>query len=88
MLHGIGGRTVAEAMERLSAREAQLWSAYRRRHGSLNAMQRADHNAGLLASLYANSHRKPGSPAFQVDDFTRFHDEHPIDLDQAMESWR
>ncbi|MNM24923.1 hypothetical protein D3C81_353630 [compost metagenome] len=87
MLNGIGGRTIAEAQERLCARETQLWSSYRARHGGFNFMQRADYNAGLLASLYANAHRAKGAPAYQISDFTRFIDQQPISLEQAMANW-
>ncbi|AOX63624.1 MULTISPECIES: phage tail assembly protein T [Stenotrophomonas] len=87
MLNGIGGETIAVAKERLSAREVRLWAAYRERHGGLNPMMRADWNAGLLASLFANSKRKPSAPAFQVTDFLRYQKAEPIGLEEAMASW-
>lgn len=87
MLNGIGGETIAVAMECLSTREVQLWQAYRERHGSLNPMVRADWNAGVLASLYANSKRGKATPPFKVTDFTRYHNEQPIGLDEAIASW-
>ena len=87
MLNGIGGATIAEAKECLSAREVSLWAAYRERHGGLNPMTRADWNAGLLASIYANSKRKPSAPAFQVTDFLRHQKAEPIALEEAMASW-
>ncbi|MFK3846606.1 hypothetical protein [Stenotrophomonas sp. NPDC078853] len=87
MLNGIGGATIAEAMECLSAREVQLWTAYRRRHGGLNPMSRADWNTGLLASLFANSKRGKSTAPFKTTDFIRFQDEKPISLDEAIASW-
>ena len=87
VLNGIGGRTIAEAKERLAISEYQLWTAYRAKHGSLNPMQRADYNAGMLASLYANSHRKQGAPAFNVWEFTRWQDGGPVSLDRATKEW-
>lgn len=86
-MNGIGGRTVAEAKERLAAREVMLWQAYRDRHGSLNALQRADYNAGLLASIYANSKRRSGQAPFDPYDFTRFQEQKPVSLEQAMANW-
>lgn len=50
-------------------------------------MTRADWNAGLLASIYANSKRKPSAPAFQVTDFLRHQKAEPIALEEAMASW-
>lgn len=87
MLNGIGGRTIAEAKECLSAREVQLWSVYRSKNGGLNPMQRADYNAGLQSMLFANANRGKATPAFRIWDFTRFQDEAPIGLDEAMSSW-
>lgn len=50
-------------------------------------MQRADYNAGLLASLYANAHRQRGAPGYQIADFARFIDQQPISLERAMADW-
>ena len=50
-------------------------------------MMRADWNTGLLASLFANSKRKPSAPAFQVTDFLRHQKAEPIGLEEAMASW-
>lgn len=51
MLHGIGGRTIAEAKERLTYREALDWIAYLRKRGTLHTGMRLEAGFALLASL-------------------------------------
>ena len=50
VLHGIGGRTIAEAKQRMSHREARQWFEYIRRRGSLNAGLRVEASIALLAT--------------------------------------
>lgn len=54
VLHGIGGRTIAEAKRTLSWVEAQQHLAYIRRRGSLNLGTRIEAGFALLAWLIAN----------------------------------
>jgi hypothetical protein len=49
VLNGIGGRTIAEAKERMSYREALEWGSYIRKHGSLNVCRRVEQSIALLA---------------------------------------
>lgn len=85
VLSGVGGRTIAEAQERLSFREFQAWQLYRAKRGSLNIGMRVERGAALLAALYANSKSKNGG--FKIYDFTP-HDEEPaIPLEAAMKEW-
>lgn len=49
MLNGVGGRTIAEAKENISHREAIAWSQYRNKHGSLHLGQRIELSIALLA---------------------------------------
>ena len=51
MLAGVGGRTVAEAKERLSFDEARAWSAYMERRGSLHVGMRLEYGFALLATI-------------------------------------
>lgn len=84
---GIGGRTIAEAKHRISYPEYLQWVAYRYKRGSLNWGLRSERDAALLATLYANTHRKEGKPARQIYEFAPHMDEPPISVAQAMESW-
>ncbi|MDW5499861.1 phage tail protein [Serratia proteamaculans] len=88
-MNGIGGRTVAEAQERLSLSEFRLWMKYRNKYGSLNPMMRTEWGAALVASTIANVNRKENTPPFHVADFA-LHielEEKPISLDEAKEKW-
>ncbi|MGS3558634.1 phage tail protein, partial [Klebsiella pneumoniae] len=53
-MNGIGGRTIAEAQERMSLREFQVWVKYRNKYGQLNVMMRTEWGASLVASVLAN----------------------------------
>lgn len=86
VMHGIGGRTIAEAKERISYPEYLTWLKYRLRRGSLNTGMRVEYGAAMLATLYANSHSK--NSGHQLHDFAPYHDEPPLDLERAMERWR
>ena len=49
MLHGIGGRTIAEAKERMGHDEYLRWRQYRRLHGTLNLGLRIEHAAAVTS---------------------------------------
>ncbi|MCB1928289.1 MAG: hypothetical protein KDH17_09670 [Rhodocyclaceae bacterium] len=53
MLHGVGGRTVAEAKQRMSYPEALRWFAYLKKHGSPN--QHLHRGFALLAAQINNA---------------------------------
>lgn len=84
---GIGGRTIAEAQDRLSYHEFLRWSMYRRKRGSLNGGLRTERGTALLATLYANNNRNKDTPAYALHDFAIYHDVPGITLDQAMKDW-
>ena len=86
MLCGIGGRTIAEAKERLSYQEFCGWLRYRNQRGSLNPGLRTEWAGALLASLYANSHSKRGG--MKLYDFAPHINEPPVSLESAMEVWK
>ena len=50
VLHGIGGRTIAEAKRRMSYKEARQWFEYIRKRGSLNVGLRVEAAVALLAT--------------------------------------
>jgi len=85
VLAGVGGRTVAEAKERISKREFEEWLAYRRLHGSLNLGTRLEEAAALIAFTV---HQSQGGRL----DLEHFLPQRAIDegqaLAKAMESWR
>lgn len=65
MLNGVGGRTVAEAKERLSYVEANQWAAYLNQRGSINQGLRIEAGFALLAMILS---RVNGGKA-EVSDF-------------------
>ncbi|MCY1314556.1 hypothetical protein D9M70_652190 [compost metagenome] len=85
MLCGVGGRTIAEAQQRLSYREFLSWRRYRAKRGSLHVGMRVERGSALLAALYANTHTKNGG--FKLYDFMPHEVEPAPTLEQAMETW-
>lgn len=83
---GVGGRTIAEAQERLSYEEFCRWGRYRALRGRLNTGLRIEASTALLATLYANRHSKRGG--YTIFDFTPHIDAPPVSLEQAMKDWR
>lgn len=51
MLHGVGGRTIAEAKERLSYIEFLGWVEYLRKRGTLNISTKLEGGFALIAHL-------------------------------------
>ncbi|APC45949.1 hypothetical protein QHH_37 [Halomonas phage QHHSV-1] len=88
VMHGIGGRTVAEAQQNLSYTEFCRWLVYRKQRGSLHPGLRADRAAGLLALMYASAHKQKGGQDYTLWDFLPFEEEPPITMERAMEAWR
>lgn len=82
---GIGGRTIAEAQQKLSYGEFLSWVRYRRKRGGLNLGMRVEHGAATLAALYANAHSKEGG--LKIHHFAPHHDEPAVTLQQAMDTW-
>ncbi|EPZ6103361.1 phage tail assembly protein T [Klebsiella variicola] len=86
-MNGIGGRTIAEAQERMSLREFQVWVKYRNKYGQLNVMMRTEWGASLVASVLANINKAKSTPLFKVSDFAPHINEAPLSLEEAMKSW-
>ncbi|ESN59470.1 TPA: phage tail protein [Klebsiella pneumoniae] len=86
-MNGIGGRTIAEAQERMSLREFQVWVKYRNKYGQLNVMMRTEWGASLVASVLANINKEKNTPPFKISDFAPHINEAPLSLDEAMKSW-
>jgi hypothetical protein len=83
---GIGGRTIAEAQQRISYPEFVRWARYRAKRGSLHLGLRVERGTAMLAALYANAHRKEHTPAYQLHDFAPYHDQPELTLDD-LKSW-
>lgn len=82
MLNGIGGRTIEEAKERLSFVEAQQWSTYMARRGSLNVGTRLEWGFALIAAAINNA---LGGTARQVDFMPHTQDsQQPGSIDDVM----
>lgn len=86
-MNGIGGRTLAEAKERLSYSEFLTWLAFRQQRGSLHSGMRMERGFALLASLYVNAHKSKHSPSAKLTDFMPHFEEPAVSLEEAMESW-
>lgn len=86
-MNGIGGRTIAEAQERMSLREFQVWVKYRNKYGPLNVMMRTEWGASLVASVLANINKSKNSPPFKVSDFAPHINEVSVSLKDAMKNW-
>lgn len=86
-MNGIGGRTIAEAQERMSRREFLVWLKYRDKYGPLNIMMRTEWGASMVASVLANINKSKNSPPFKVSDFAPHINEAPLSLEDAMKTW-
>lgn len=86
-MNGIGGRTIAEAQERMSLREFQVWVKYRNKYGPLNIMMRTEWGAALVASVLANINKAKNTPPYKVSDFAPHINEVSVSLEEAMNSW-
>lgn len=90
-MSGIGGRTIAEAQERISVGEYQTWVKFRNRTGGLNPLLRAEWGAALISSVLANVNKSSKTPPFRVSDFAPNLSgnlgEQEISLEQAKKEW-
>lgn len=84
MLHGIGGRTIAEAKERITYDEYVDWCAYRKKHGPINVNRSLEYGFAMIAMLIHNANytNKKEMTAF-MPHFTQA----PVSIEEAMERW-
>lgn len=80
VLAGVGGRTVAEARERMQYTEFLDWLAYRRMRGSLSMPNRLESGFALIASLISRACGGNASPA----DFMPHMDQPDASLSDVM----
>jgi hypothetical protein len=84
-MHGIGGRTIAEAKRQLTYGEFCTWMKYRQKRGSLDVGMRIERGTAMLATLYANMKSKNGG--YTIYDFMPHESEPVLSLEEAMEAW-
>lgn len=75
MLCGIGGRTIAEAQEALSAEELETWALYRAQRGTLNVGLRMELEFARIRCLLFNRWRADGRPEFELSEFLEHFDQ-------------
>ena len=80
MLNGVGGRTVAEAKERMSYTEALDWQSYVEARGTLNLGMRLEAGFALIA---LSINRALGGHA-RMEDFMPHFDAPDASLDDVM----
>lgn len=81
MLHGVGGRTIAEAKENLSYVEFMAWADYMRKRGTLHIGTKLEGGFALIAHLIctaAGIKHKSGRH-MQIADFMPHADSHDSD---------
>ena len=90
-MNGIGGCTIAEAQERMSVTEYQIWLLYRQKYGGLNPMMRTEWGAALISSVIANVNRGSNSQLFTVSDFSPHFasnsEKEELTLEEAKKLW-
>ncbi|WP_277962058.1 hypothetical protein [Pseudomonas sp. RIT-To-2] len=79
----MGGRTIAEAKERLSYQEALAWEQYLVRYGSLHPGRRLEASSATVA---LQVHRLGGGSA-ELADFMPHELRQGVSLERAMEQW-
>lgn len=85
MLNGIGGRTIAEAKERISYVEVMQWIAFINKRGTLNNGMRLE---ALIAQLclvtcQANNMKKRDGSHYTIEDFMLHAEEHEMSEDEV-----
>lgn len=84
MLNGVGGRTIAEAKERMTYQEALAWGRYIDRYGSLHTGRRLEASSAMVA---LQTHRLGGGLA-EVLDFMPHEQRQGLSLERAIQEWQ
>lgn len=90
-MHGIGGRTIAEAQARMTYPEFLTWVKFRAKRGSLNTGLRVEVAAARMLAVHFNSQRKDAG--FTIAGFAPHVDQPPPltveeSIKEAMRTWR
>jgi hypothetical protein len=88
VLNGVGGRTIAEAKERMSYAEALGWYAYRKKTGPFNAASRVEWSLAQVCTLIcaAAGLKKKGGGEFAITDFIPYAEEPELTIESAMKA--
>lgn len=89
MLNGIGGRTIAEAKQRLTYHEALDWFAFIRKRGTLNVGMRLEALFAQQSVLICSAAgiKKQGGGQFSMTDFMPHADEpDELSIEDAMKA--
>ncbi|MCI9875269.1 MULTISPECIES: hypothetical protein [Pseudomonas] len=84
MLNGVGGRTIAEAKERMTYQEALAWGRYIDRYGSLHTGRRLEASSAMVA---LQTHRLGGGLAEMLD-FMPHEQRQGLSLERAIQEWQ
>lgn len=86
-MNGIGGRTIAEAQERMTYSEFVVWMKFRAKRGSLHQGMRVEMALAQFQALYANSKTGNDAPRLYQQDFAPHMDARVESLEEAVASW-
>ena len=86
-MNGIGGRTIAEAQERMTYSEFVVWMKFRAKRGSLHQGMRIEMALAQFQAFYVNSKTAKDSPRLYQQDFAPHMDARIESLEEAVASW-
>lgn len=86
-MNGIGGRTIAEAQERMTYAEFVVWMKFRAKRGSLHLGMRVEMALAQFQALYVNSKTGKDAPRLYQQDFAPHMDPRVESLEDAVASW-
>ena len=86
-MNGIGGRTIAEAQERMTYSEFVVWMKFRAKRGPLHLGMRVEMALAQFQALYVNSKTAKDAPRLYQQDFAPHMDARIESLEEAVASW-
>lgn len=89
VLHGIGGRTIAEAKETMSHVEFKAWVSYLTKRGTLNQGTKLEGGFALIAHLICSAagiKHKSGRAMQMADFMPHAETEEPLSVDKVFKA--
>ena len=86
-MNGIGGRTIAEAQERMSMDEFLLWQKFRNKRGSLHTGMRIETSVAQFLAHWFNSKTSKDAAKLHPQDFAPHMDERVDSLEELTAAW-
>lgn len=86
-MNGIGGRTIAEAQERMTYLEFLVWMRFRAKRGSMHQGMRVEMALAQFQAFYVNSKTGKDVPRLHQQDFAPHMDPRVESLEDAVASW-